>query len=328
VLDRAFALLDNRHLSRLGNLRTLITVGTAGALMLIGLILAAVKLFTKVGWVPLLFLGAGLAVAFVVAISYLRGRLTHRVPQLSLDIEGVLLGEFDGRDAVFQPTVRVRNARQDDVIVQDWAASFEMADQTHELRHVIGQGPLHGSVDLPFLDRSAPLAPGQTPGLLQFALPGIRKQSVTEALNRDGALILRLGITDGHQRKWVAEADLRLLAADKRQEVPFPSPTVEPALPLVDRLAFALKQGEAIAARLNDVVPDPTAVAAAIEWHDKLYKILTKERPDLARRLLDETDVVVGIPTIDLSSINPAHYVVADQVVWLKGIIDQLEADQ
>lgn len=96
------------------------------------------------------------------------------------------------------------------------------------------------------------------------------------------------------------------------------------ALPFVDVLRFALKQGEAIAVRLNDVVPDPAAIAAAIEWHDKLYKTLTHERPDLARRLLDETDVVVAIPTIDLSSINPAHHVVVGQAAWLKGIIEQM----
>lgn len=99
-------------------------------------------------------------------------------------------------------------------------------------------------------------------------------------------------------------------------------------LQLVDRLAVALKQGEAIAARLNDVVPDPMAITAAIEWHDKLYKMLIAERRDLAHKLLDETDVVIEIPTIDLSSMNPAHQIVERQVVCVKEIIEQLEADQ
>lgn len=69
MLDRVFDLLDSRHLSRLGNLRTLIAVGVAGALVFIGLVLAAVQLLTKAGWVPLLFLGVGLAVAFAAAFA-------------------------------------------------------------------------------------------------------------------------------------------------------------------------------------------------------------------------------------------------------------------
>ena len=48
-------LLDHRFLTRLGNLRTLVSLAGAAALVLIGVTLAVIKLFTGAGWIPLLF---------------------------------------------------------------------------------------------------------------------------------------------------------------------------------------------------------------------------------------------------------------------------------
>jgi hypothetical protein len=82
MLDRLHALLDHPFLSRLGNLRTLVSVIGAVALVLIGLILAAIKLLTDAGWVPLLFVGIGLVVAVVVVIERVRGQGKRAPPAM------------------------------------------------------------------------------------------------------------------------------------------------------------------------------------------------------------------------------------------------------
>jgi hypothetical protein len=78
MLDRLHALLDHRFLSRLGNLRTLISVGGVVVLTLIALALALVELFVRVGWVPLLFLGLAFLLALILGLGRLRTRRERR----------------------------------------------------------------------------------------------------------------------------------------------------------------------------------------------------------------------------------------------------------
>jgi hypothetical protein len=65
---------DSQLLTRVGNLRTLVSLLGFGALLVITAVLAAVELFTKVGWVPLLFFGLALLVLAVLAIKALAER--------------------------------------------------------------------------------------------------------------------------------------------------------------------------------------------------------------------------------------------------------------
>jgi hypothetical protein len=69
VADRLRALLDHPFLSRVGNLRTLATIAIAVGLVVIGLVLAAIQLLTRAGWVPLLFVGVGLLLFVLLGMS-------------------------------------------------------------------------------------------------------------------------------------------------------------------------------------------------------------------------------------------------------------------
>lgn len=71
MLERAFQLLDHPFLSRLGNLKTLIGLLVAAALFVTGLVVALAAVFSNAGWVPLLFIGAGVLVLLLVGIAAL-----------------------------------------------------------------------------------------------------------------------------------------------------------------------------------------------------------------------------------------------------------------
>ncbi|MGO9973419.1 MAG: hypothetical protein ACLP01_11555 [Solirubrobacteraceae bacterium] len=75
LADRALDLLDHRLLTRVGNLRTLISIAGLLGLLAVAVVLAIIKLYANVGWVPLLFLGLALAIALALALGRLwRGR--------------------------------------------------------------------------------------------------------------------------------------------------------------------------------------------------------------------------------------------------------------
>jgi hypothetical protein len=78
VLDRLYALLDNQFLSRLGNLRTLVSVAGVVGVVLIALVLALVHVFAHASWVPLLFLGLAFLLALILGLGRLRTRRERR----------------------------------------------------------------------------------------------------------------------------------------------------------------------------------------------------------------------------------------------------------
>ena len=72
LADRALALLDHPLLTRVGNLRTLVSVVGVLGLLVVAVLLALFELFTDVGWVPLLFVGLALVIVLVLALGRLR----------------------------------------------------------------------------------------------------------------------------------------------------------------------------------------------------------------------------------------------------------------
>jgi hypothetical protein len=138
---------------------------------------------------------------------------------LGLHVGGVIISEADC-DALLQITVQVRNPGTESVPVYGWRTVLMIAGRAHDLRHVYGHDRVHGSVDLPFLDRLGPLAPGQAAGLLQFSVPGMRQAPVVEALDAPDPLVLQLELDGRGRRKWRTAVDLRELAAEKRTERP------------------------------------------------------------------------------------------------------------
>jgi hypothetical protein len=161
-------------------------------------------------------LGASALIWLLAALLRRRASRSH----LDLHIEGVMVGETD-YEALLQPTITVNNTGIGEAVVHGWLATLEFAGQLHDLRHVFGQGRLRGSVDLPFLDRIGPLGPGQTHGLLQFAVPGVRQVPVVDSLKAPGEPVkLLLTLRGRGRRQWHAEADLRALASQKYASVP------------------------------------------------------------------------------------------------------------
>ncbi len=72
LADRALALLDHRLLTRVGNLRTLMSVAGVLGLLVVAVLLALFELFSHVGWVPLLFVGLALVIMLELALGRLR----------------------------------------------------------------------------------------------------------------------------------------------------------------------------------------------------------------------------------------------------------------
>jgi hypothetical protein len=167
---------------------------------------------------PVLYgaLAASALIWLLVALLRRRESRSH----LDFHIEGVLIGETD-YEALLQPTIKVSNTGIGGVVVHGWQAKLELSGQAHDLRHVFGQGRLRGSVDLPFLNRIGPLEPGQTYGLLQFAVPGLRQALILDVLDSPGGPVKLLLEARGQgRRKWHAEADLSALAAQKLASTP------------------------------------------------------------------------------------------------------------
>ena len=88
--DRALALLDHRLLTRVGNLRTLISVAGVVGLLAVAVVLAVIKLYADVGWVPLLFVGIALVIVLVMALGRLRARSPGPSGQLQVPKGGVV----------------------------------------------------------------------------------------------------------------------------------------------------------------------------------------------------------------------------------------------
>lgn len=67
-------LLDHRFLTRVGNLRTLLSIGGAVIFIAAGFIVAAVALFSNAGTVPLVFVGVGVVILGLVLLRAIRSR--------------------------------------------------------------------------------------------------------------------------------------------------------------------------------------------------------------------------------------------------------------
>jgi hypothetical protein len=104
MLDRLYATLDSRFLSRVSNLRTLATIALAAGLVVIGIVLAAVSVLTRAGWVPLLFVGAGLLLFVLLGQSRVRAARQRRARALDPAIVAVaerLQASADQIEALF-----------------------------------------------------------------------------------------------------------------------------------------------------------------------------------------------------------------------------------
>lgn len=100
----ALRILDNRWLSRVRALFWLGTTGVAVVLITAGLVVAAIGFLTRIGVVPLVFIGLGVFLLLAGGTSRLRARLAGRVapdtaltrPPLKSDLGGDLLVEVWG----------------------------------------------------------------------------------------------------------------------------------------------------------------------------------------------------------------------------------------
>jgi hypothetical protein len=108
MLDRLYATLDSRFLSRVSNLRTLATIALAAGLVVIGIVLAAVSVLTRAGWVPLLFVGAGLLLFALLGQSRVRAARQRRARALDPAVVEVA----DRLQAVADQTEALVHARE------------------------------------------------------------------------------------------------------------------------------------------------------------------------------------------------------------------------
>jgi hypothetical protein len=171
VLDRVLALLDSRHLSRVGNLRTLISVAGAVALMLIGVVLAAIKLFTDTGWVPLLFIGLALVVVFVLVAGGVRSK---QHSQVQLTVMNFAWEDLPDGSVTFQAAVRALN-NGPPTRLNRWGLSAQSGDSRQDAVHLRNLPRFQGRPPLEPLDAETatkPLATGEErEGRVSFTFP-------------------------------------------------------------------------------------------------------------------------------------------------------------
>jgi hypothetical protein len=74
MVERFLKLLDHSFLTRVGNLRTLLSLSTAAILIFTGLVLAAIRLLANAGVVPLVFVGLGLVITGLALLRKVKAR--------------------------------------------------------------------------------------------------------------------------------------------------------------------------------------------------------------------------------------------------------------
>ncbi len=78
VLQRVLGLLDHPWLTRYGNLRNLVSVAGVVVVALTAVVVALAQIFTRVGWVPLFFLGWALVLLGLVVIQKIQERRSRQ----------------------------------------------------------------------------------------------------------------------------------------------------------------------------------------------------------------------------------------------------------
>jgi hypothetical protein len=140
-----------------------------------------------------------------------RAELDSRRPHLDLHVGGVVFSERD-HGAFLQLTVRVRNEGAPSTVYQ-WRLDVELAGKVCAARHVVGEAPVAGSLDVPMLDKAisnTPLATEIT-GLLQFSVPEISQRELESA----DQLVLSASDSQGGQSQTVV--DLPALRAERHE---------------------------------------------------------------------------------------------------------------
>jgi hypothetical protein len=159
------------------------------------------------------FIGGLIATGVVFLGSALTARLL--TPNLVFNVEKIVLGEWratlDGPPfAVLQPTLEAENDETTAVVMHEWRGRLEMMGTTYQMRRLVGQPALESGLQLPFLDRIGPLPPGPTTAHLQFAVDGVGRPQVSEALASGGAVLLTVEVRSGGHW-WTAQKDLSTL---------------------------------------------------------------------------------------------------------------------
>jgi hypothetical protein len=207
VQDRMEKLLDHRFLTRLGNLRTLVSLAGAVALVLIAVILAAIKLFTGAGWVPLLFVGLALVVAFVLVAERVRSKQRS---QVQATVTTFYWEDRPDGKVILQAVVVVLNAALRATRLNRWGLSGQFDGADRNAVHLRGWQRFEGREPLPKLDidtANNPLSPGEErEGYVSFVFPHTTSAAVQES-------VLTLSVHDEQGRRSVVTIDIPALKA-------------------------------------------------------------------------------------------------------------------
>ena len=207
MLNRAFALLDSRFLSRIGNLRTLVSVAGVIALVLIAAVLAAIRLFTDAGWVPLLFVGFALVVAFVLIAGRVRARERS---QVQVTVTTLYWEDRPDGNVILQIVVVVLNAALSPTRLNRWCLTGQFDSIDRDAVYLRGWRRFNGRKPLPKLDIDAarnPLSPGEErEGYVSFTFP-----HTTSAIVQDA--VLTLSVHDEQGRRATTTIDIPALKA-------------------------------------------------------------------------------------------------------------------
>jgi len=168
------------------------------------------------------FIGGLIATGIVFLGSALTARLL--TPDLVFKLEKLVLGEWRATPtsppfAVIQPTLEAENGETAAVVMHEWRAHLEMTGTTYHLRQLVGQPALEGGLQLPFLDRIGPLPPGPTAAHLQFAVDGVRREQVRNAMTAGNPLFLTVEVRSG-KHWWKTKKDISELPMQQQPALP------------------------------------------------------------------------------------------------------------
>jgi hypothetical protein len=159
----------------------------------------------------------------VNSIAQLEGQLQkHESAIITLRIKGWIGNQDQDHNAIVQLWLAVNNSGDDSQTLSNWELAVRTSDKTFTGRHTIGQPPLKGGLNIPFLDKEFQRPVGAVAdmqGYVTFIVLGI-DQARFDKLYLDRQATLAVTAIDSRERTIKAEKNIYETWAEGHRRTP------------------------------------------------------------------------------------------------------------